>query len=372
MRLAFLASRKSIHTIKWVNAMAALGHQLHLITMHAGGEPLNSAVRVYRLPVPAPLGYVLNAVHVRAILARIRPDILHVHYATGYGTLGHLSGFHPLLLSVWGSDVYSFPLKSPLHRWLVASNLRAADWVGSTSRVMAKQVQELCPDIANLSVTPFGVDTHEFFPRQYCRTSARLTVGTLKMLAPVCGIDVLLRAFALARQRLMATAPEAAFRMHLLIVGDGPNRHQLESLARELDIDGVTEFAGRVAHHQAADYLRRMDVYVAASRRESFGVAPLEACACGLPLVVSNVGNLPQIVEHGESGYVVETENVSAFSAAILRLVQDPLLRQRMGRAGRQKVLAAYNWTDSVACMERVYTQLLESNASHRRRATPR
>ena len=148
MKLAFLAAGTSIHTVRWVNALAARGHEMHLWTMHAAKEPLLNSVQAEPLPVPPPLGYYLNAAQVRRRLARLQPDLLHVHYATGYGTLGHLCGYHPQVLSVWGKDVYEFPTISPLHRWLLASNLHAADWVCSTSQVMAEQTLRVCPGLA--------------------------------------------------------------------------------------------------------------------------------------------------------------------------------------------------------------------------------
>ncbi len=67
------------------------------------------------------------------------PHLLHAHYATGYGLLARLSGFRPLLTSIWGTDVYDFPAISPLHRWLLRGNLAAATAIASTSQCMARQ-----------------------------------------------------------------------------------------------------------------------------------------------------------------------------------------------------------------------------------------
>ena len=119
MRIALLAGLTSIHTIRWANGLAERGHEIHVITCHSGGDPLLEKVTVHELPYKPPQGYFLNKFSLRKILASIQPGVLNAHYAIGYGTLARLSGFHPCVLSVWGSDVYDFPEKSFLHRMLL-------------------------------------------------------------------------------------------------------------------------------------------------------------------------------------------------------------------------------------------------------------
>src|SRR5690606_7867519 len=116
MRVAFLAAANSIHTIQWVKRLASRGLDVHLVTLHEPTEELGGDVVVHYLPYRPPIGYVTATRAVQRVLSRLNPDVTNVHYATGYGTLARLAGAKPLLLSVWGSDVYDFPLKSPLHR----------------------------------------------------------------------------------------------------------------------------------------------------------------------------------------------------------------------------------------------------------------
>ena len=359
MKLAFLAGQNSIHTVRWANAMVEKVSELHLITMHQPSDPIDSRVKIYQLPYKAFHGYFLNRQPLQKLLAKIQPDLLHVHYASGYGTLGRLSNYHPLLLSVWGSDVYDFPATSFLHRALVAANLRQADWVASTSEVMAKQTESICPDIEHLSITPFGIDIEKFCPKPM-QNKDYITIGTVKKLAPKYGIDILLKAFALARKAIANSAEEGK-KLRLIIVGDGKQRQELESLAQQLKIQDVTQFIGAVPHDRVPDYLNQMNIYVAASRldSESFGVAVLEASACGLPVVVSNAGGLPEVVQDGVTGYIAPKENVEATAKAILKLIENPGDRDRFGTAGRQLVLDRYVWDENVKLMREIYEKLL-------------
>lgn len=364
MKIAMLAARSSIHTIRWVNALAERGYEIHLVSAHRGGEELDGRVSSHVLPFRAPAGYVLNLPWLQKILKATRPDILHAHYASGYGTLGRLSGFQPFVLSVWGSDVYDFPFRSPVHRRLIASNLEAASWVCATSAAMERQTRNLQERIEAMSVVPFGIRSDVFCAPEEVPPSPFITVGTVKALAPVYGVDILIRAFAAARESLAASDPESAARLRLLLVGGGPQRDDLVALASDLGLETTVEFVGTVRHGTVPEYLRRLDVYAAPSRSESFGVAVLEASACARPVVVSDVGGLPEVVVDGITGLVIPRESVSATADALLKLITDPSLRCRMGEAGRQHALKNYEWSDSVAQMESIYRRVVKSHAT--------
>lgn len=359
MRIAFLAKRQSIHTVRWVNALADRGNDVHLISSVEVGEELHDSVHFHPLPFRPPAGFFLNRRPLQRLLRTIKPEVLNTHFASGYGTLARLSGFHPNVLSVWGSDVYAFPSKSPLHAWLVRENLKLADWVCSTSADMARQARTIFPH-QRVSVVPFGIDTSLFSPLPSTRPSDVITIGTVKALDQRYGIDVLLRAFAELRRRVAQEHPDLAGSLRLLIVGGGPEADSLRGLARELGIDGVTRFAGPVPHEEVPLYLHQMEIYVALSRLESFGVAVLEASACALPVVVSDVGGLPEVVVDGRTGIVVPGDDATAASVALVSLVTDASLRNKMGLAGRLHVEQEYSWDSSVERMEAVYKQTID------------
>lgn len=354
MKMAYLAAGNAVHTVRWVNALAQRGYTIFLITMHEGNEPLHEKVQVFKLPLASPWGYFLNAPFLKKLLMTLQPDLLHIHYATGYGALGRLCGFKPLILSVLGTDVFDFPNKSFWHRRWLVKNLRAATQICSTSQVMTVVTRQLCDD-KPIALTPFGIDTTLFCPRPDLHDNTVFKIGTVKNLAPQCGIDTLIKAFYNLRNQLADEQPQLAQQLRLCIAGEGPQRAELQALVAKLGLSAVTEFAGYVPHTQVPAYLNQMAIYVAASRLESFGVAILEASACGLPVVVSRVGGLPEVVEEGVTGLLAEKDNVEQFATALLKLVQNQTLRENMGQAGRQMVIEKYNWQDSVSILEAVY-----------------
>lgn len=362
MRIALLGPAVSIHLQRWAHALVERGHVVGVLTQDPCERALlPAAADVLVLPHRGQLGYFTNAWRVRQWLAAWRPDVLNAHYASGYGTSAALCGVRPLLLSVWGSDVYDFPYENAFKGWLLRRNLRCATALASTSVAMARQVGRLTPERTEIAVTPFGVDLVRFAPEAVPRRRGPLTIGIVKSLASKYGVDLLLRAFAgLVADADVQMLPDAC---RLLIVGDGPQRAELEALARELGIAPRTEFAGAVAHADVPAWLNRLDIYAAPSRldSESFGVAVIEASACARPVVVSDVGGLPEVVRDGETGLIVPRNDVPALQAALKRLVLDAGLRERLGRAGRAHVQRAYEWGHCVDLMERCLERVVRS-----------
>lgn len=348
MKIAFLAGHSSIHTVKWVNEMALRGHEVHLITMHPGTEELHQNIQVYRLPLKSPHGYCLNSWHLRQLLQQINPDILNTHYASGYGTLARLSGFHPNLLSVWGSDVFDFPYQSMMKMKIMQRNLSAADRIASSSNAMKKQTETIYKPNKEIAVTPFGVDCEKFRSMEISRDKTKIRIGTVKKMASQYGIATLIEAFAIVKNKFQGD-------IELILVGGGPEEEDLQLLAQKLNVSKYVDFIAPIPHYKVPEYLNSFDIYVALSNSESFGVAIIEASACGLPVVVSDAGGLPEVVVDEQTGFIVPRNNPEEAAERLLRLLCDPELRKEMGNAGRQFVMDNYEWKENADKMERLY-----------------
>lgn len=335
--MAFLASAGSTHTRNWVRGLRLLGIEISVISQR-GLHPIEEGdyTNLSLMKFSGQAGYFLNAARARSLLDKLKPDIVHAHYASGFGTTAMLSG-RKYILSVWGSDVFEFPERSIMHRKLIERNLRAASTVCVTSRALRNRVRGLCSDLPDVELTPFGVDVDQFSPGNVPRSPQTLTVGTVKSLNPVYGIDILLESFALARNRLQGMP------MRLRIVGDGPERRALETQASTLGIADSVDFVGRVPHDRVVEELRKLDIYCALSRSESFGVAVLEASSCEVPVIVTSVGGLPEVVRADATGLIIPSENPSAGAEAICNLARSAKRRQQLGQAGRTFVKDNYS-----------------------------
>jgi glycosyltransferase involved in cell wall biosynthesis len=145
----------------------------------------------------------------------------------------------------------------------------------------------------------------------------------------------------------------------LWVAGDGPERAALTQLAGELGLDDRVRFLGR--REDAADLLAACDVFVLPSRLEGLGVAALEAMAARRPVVASAVGGLAEAIVDGETGLLVPPDDVDALATALVRLVDDAVLRDRLGSAGPQRIADAYSAQQMVDAYAALYRDVVRS-----------
>lgn len=349
-RLTLLADAGSPHTRKWALELARRGWEVHVITLTPDDIP-GVSVHALRPRFPGKLGYLTVASQVKTLLRALRPDILHAHYATSYGLLGALSGFRPFVVSVWGTDVYDFPRTSPLHRALLVRNLAAADALTSTSHAMAAVTAPYAPGRA-IAVIPFGVDLARFVPGA---PPAIPTLGCAKILEPKYGQEHLIRALALLVQR------DPGRPLRLQLAGAGYSREALEALTRDLGLGDRVEFLGRLPADAIPAFMQGLTIFAMPSvdDSESFGVAAVEAAACGLPVVATPVGGVSEVVRHGETGLLVPPRDPQALADALERLLMDPAERLAFGARGREMARTSYDLHANADKMEALYQNLL-------------
>lgn len=360
MKICLLASASITHTVRWANSLAKRGHRVQLVTMHPTSlDMIDSRVIIYNLKIPAPFGYYFNKRALRKLLRKLKPDVLHVHYASGYGTLAKLVNYTPTILSVWGSDVFLFPEQSTRNKKTLQKNLVSADRITSTSHAMKEQTERFVKPVHPIKVIPFGIDTSVFKPED-SREQENLIIGTVKKLEKVYGIDILLKAIARLIESLQHKGyTEIVNSLHIVIVGGGTELNNLRQLAGKLGIADKIDFVGTVKNDDVPHYINEMDIYCALSRSESFGVAVLEASSCGVPVVVSDVGGLPEVTQHDETGYIVNHNDLDSIADVLLSLLLDKEKRKQLGKNGRAFVKGHYNWSYNVDQMEDTYKEVI-------------
>lgn len=366
MSILILANPEDPHTLKWVKGVAsrnirivlfglnAFDHALYIdfqhVTCYDGGLP--------RSFIKSSLGGVKKVKYLgvlrrlQKIIQKEKPDLIHAHYASSYGILGALLNRKPFFLSVWGGDVYVFPKKSWIHKQMFRFVLKRATRIFSTSKTMKQEIQHYTS--RTIHVIPFGIPLDQFQPTQKTSATDTLTIGTVKKLHPVYGIDTLIRAFYELQEHVSDT------RVLLRIVGDGPVRKELEQLVHELQLEQRVQFDGEVHPDEVPGILQEMDIFSTLSRVESFGVSVIEASAIGLPVVVSDTGGLPEVVRDGKTGFVVEQGNSQKAADALLKLVMDGELRKQMGQNGRAWVESKYDWEKNLGQMIEHYEEALQ------------
>jgi glycosyltransferase involved in cell wall biosynthesis len=198
-----------------------------------------------------------------------------------------------------------------------------------------------------------GADLRRFSPGAPSKQEfGRQMVFACRQLIPRKGIRFLVQALAM----LKPDYPE----LNVVVAGDGIEREELIKLSRDLDVQDRLHLIGWVPNATLPDYFRSSIFSVIPSIEEGFGIPAAEAMGCEIPVIASDAGGLPEVVEDGVTGLVVQKADAEALARAMRRLLDDEPLRKEYGRAGRQKALAQFDWLNTAGAMEDMYTGLIE------------
>jgi glycosyltransferase involved in cell wall biosynthesis len=274
-------------------------------------------------------------------------DLIHAHWTLSAcaASLGALLHRIPVVCTVQGSDVYR-AMRLPIAGALGRHALRSAGKVIALSKSLAGAAAAQGVDPKKITVIPNGVDVKLFAPNGVPRESVVLFAGSLIQRK---GIRTLIEAMALVRRRYPA--------YKLVLIGEGPQREELESLAGSTGQSASIRFAGNLAPAEVARWMRRSDLFVLPSLEEGQGVAMLEALASGTPCVASNIGGIPDVLS-SEWGALVPPGDPQALAAAILELLGHADRRREMGKEAAAGVRAQYDWPVIARRILEVYAEV--------------
>jgi glycosyltransferase involved in cell wall biosynthesis len=345
---------------EYVGALTERGHIVDVLTSTEPGDlPERDTWRgaaVHRVPMHSPLYRqdVSRISQVRKKVAALKrdlaPDVLHVHMADGsvfFHTLTEPAYAGPTVVTVHSALAAAEAHRgTPLHRVLTA-----ADWVTGCSRSMLEQTWRVVPEIVpRSSVVLNGMDTGRIAVSPLSFDPPVVLV--LSRLVPEKGIDVALHACV----RVTRELPDVKF----TLAGDGPERDALVALIDELDLGDTVECLGGVPMKDVPALLQRATVVVVPSNyEEPFGLVAVEAGLAGRPVVASRVGGLPEIVEDGRNGLLVPPDDPDALAAAVLTVLRDPGLAERLGAEGRARAERDFGLDKHVTAFEELFLKLL-------------
>ena len=293
-------------------------------------------------------------------------DIVHAHYAVPHAACAYLArqilashGAKGLrvVTTLHGTDI-TLVGSDPSYSETVAFCIEKSDGVTAVSESLREDTYRRLRIANDIVVIPNFLDCGHYRPAPDPGVRARfcspdrydallLHVSNLRPVKRVEAVVEILRQVRAHR------------RARLVIVGDGPERARAEALAVEAGVAEHMEILGEIDDVRAL--LSVGDVFLLPSAQESFGLAALEAMACGLPVVASRVGGLPEVIRHGETGLLHPPGDTSAMAASVLALLDDRALHARVSRTARASVVDRFDEDRIVPMYEAFYEQLIES-----------
>lgn len=376
MKLCYIGSLEASHTRRWVRYFAEGGHEVDVVTPlpYVFAEPPsyemeNVGVHTYR-HIRTHVGFLdlwLNAavliprvMQFRAWIRRLNPDLVHVHYINEAALFALLTGFRPLVITAYGSDVLIAPRRSRVIRDMVRYVLQRADLVTCTGEYVKGTLIDLGVAPSKVDIIYMGTDVQQFRPqavdlelREKLRLLDSPTVISLRRLEPVYDVSTLVNAVPLVLERCPA--------VKFVIAGSGSEEEKLKGMAKSLGVLDSLRFTGQITAEEVPRYLASADIYASTSLSDGgLSASTAEAMACGLPVVITDVADNRRWVQDEVTGFVVPPQDPNALATRIIHLVEHRGERERIGNNGRQVVVERDNWHTEMAKMEQIYQQLVQ------------
>lgn len=350
MRILQIGNVQSIHMQRWATALAARGHEVHVASLLPGECRGASIHLLRRLPI-GKVGYLAAVPALRSLWKTLRPDVCHAQYVTSYGLLSALAGLKPLVVTAWGSDVLISPRTSFLARQVVRFALGKAEAVTTVAQHMTDALDAIGVHRNDVETSPFGVDLDLFALRRSDGADAGVTrLVSTRNLMPVYDVGTLIKA--------VSTLVGSGARIELDVVGDGPERGRLETLAASLGIAGSVRFLGRVEHRALPGILARADIFVSTALSDGNNISLNEAMACGVFPIATQIPANSQWLEAGRNGLLFRRGDAVDLASCIRSAIGDPGFRSRAIAINREIVEASANWSRCVSQMVATYHRI--------------
>lgn len=323
---------------------------------HAAVEEVVDGVQVSRIPTWMT---VASSPLCPAMIAKIRnsgADILHIHLPNPAAIMAYLaSGFRGRLVATYHSDTVRQKVLGALFEPWLHMALRRCSAIIATSPDYRRSSPVLARYQDRCQVIPYGIALEQFEScdpaavREVRERYGERLIISVGRLVYYKGFEYLIRAMTQVRGKL-------------LIIGDGPLRRKLQELAASLDLSDKVVFAGEIQNQQVVPYYHAADVFALASiaRSEAFGIVQIEAMAAGLPVVNTRLDSgVPFVSLHEQTGLTVPPEDPEALAEALNRLLDNPDLRQSLGRAGRLRAQQEFSLETMTSRTMRLYDAIL-------------
>ncbi len=352
-------------------ALAARGWRVHFITyaLPSRLDRFRENIRYHEVEIPSyPL--MEHQLYTLALAGKIidvaryeQLELLHVHYAIPHAVSGYLAkqvlardGIRlRVVTTLHGTDITLVGLDPGFHP-LVRFSIEESDAITCVSHYLRDRTQQLFTDQASIEVIPNFVDTAVYDRSRYQSAALR------QQLAP--GAELLLMHISNFRAvkrvtdtiRILAAVREHGIGAQLVLIGDGPERTEAEHLCRTLGLCEAVHFIGKVL--ATAELLSAADIFLLPSQNESFGLAALEAMSCGVPVVASNVGGIPEVVSHGENGYLAEPGDVDRMARYCIELASNRKKWHRFSQAARSAAVERFSIERIIPRYEELYKRV--------------
>ncbi|WP_028775877.1 N-acetyl-alpha-D-glucosaminyl L-malate synthase BshA [Shimazuella kribbensis] len=346
--------------------LAERGHEIHFITydmpFRLGGFKQNifyHEVEVSRYSLFKYPPYDLTLASRMAQVAKLYElDLLHVHYAVPHAVSAFLAkqmvGDHlKVVTTLHGTDITVLGEDPTLHN-IICFGMKQSDAVTAVSESLKKQTQELFRADQEIERIYNFVDQRTYHPRNVRYLRDNYVCPDEKLIIHISNFRAVKRPHDVIKvfDKIQKQIPA-----RLLLVGQGPEWSSVHELVQSLHLHDKVNFLGR--QDDVAQFMSIADLLVLPSAKESFGLVALEAMACGVPTVGANIGGIPEVVIHGETGYLAELGDVDNMANDAIKILKDDAMHQLFVQNGLHRVDQEFRADRIVDQYEALYKRVL-------------
>lgn len=290
-------------------------------------------------------------------------DVLHVHYAIPHATsaflakriMGDRAAHIPIITTLHGTDI-TLVGSDPSYKIVVDFSINQSDGVTAVSEYLKDETCRRFDIRKDIRVIPNFIDLERFkksnkshYRRAICSDEEKVVVHVSNF-REVKRVPEVVSVFGRIRKGGVSAK--------LLLVGDGPDRQKAERRCRDLGIYNDVRFLGK--QENVEDILSIADLFLIPSGSETFGLAALEAMSCGVPVISSNIGGLPEVNIHGETGYLCDLDDVECMATYALNILTDDKLHGELSANARKRA-ELFEMNKIISIYERYYEEIIES-----------
>jgi L-malate glycosyltransferase len=356
MRICYISTGNFSHIGPYLEYFKNAGHDVHFICLSPG--PARD-VPTYNLgfgntysQTQGKWKYPFSMIRARRLIKKIKPDIIHAHYATSGGLAALVCGFHPAIVTVHGSDLLN-GINSLIWRLLLAKIFNFADCINVVSQELYENTLSLGINKEKIEVLTPGVDTIKFafIKRQQLKRNSVLKLVCTRRFESVFDHFTILNALSIIK------AKGIDFKM--AFVGDGSLLDKTKQLTTKLGLSDKVHFMGKIQNDSLPEVLAQNDIYLSASLWDGASLSLLEAMSAGLFPIVSDINANSQWIKNGDNGLLHKTGDAEDLANCILRLLENPEITHKAVVQNRQKVCERADRNTNMKILESVYKKLI-------------
>lgn len=365
LRICLVADGRSEHTLRLARFLMEGGHEVHLVCWKKNKimpEKLHlHFLKTLKIPLIRELFWLIQT---RIRIRSIKPDIVDGHYINVYGFAAALSGFHPLMITAWGSDILIHPFRNRLYSMTAKYAISRADTIACLFdfKVAEDKLHRLGADLSRFVTYYLGVDTEKFQPHSengktryaFGLSQTGPVVLYTRGLAPVYDVETLLKAIPI----VLNAIPQTQF----VILYKPDNQKQADEIRQRSTTFERVKFIPFIPRDRMPELISAADIYVSTSLSDGASNALFEAMACQVAPVVTDIPANRVWIKEGENGYLFNIKDYQALADKIIYLVKNPEIRILFGCKCRQDAVQFFDQKTQLSRIIGIYEKLVTGN----------